>query len=98
VNRVYQWLWKRARLHRSETSGRGDGRIVRTEVTVEQQGVTLLVGGAATGFDACPLCGQKLDRATAELVRLSLQEGSTGQTDFPVAPLGGNGAGGQDDV
>jgi hypothetical protein len=28
--------------------------------------MTLLVGGAAAGFDICPLCGQKLASAQAE--------------------------------
>jgi hypothetical protein len=56
VHRIYQWLYGRASFFRSDTSGRTN-RMVRTEVTVERQGMTLLMGGA-TGLDHCPLCGQ----------------------------------------
>ncbi len=76
MNRIYQWLSGRARSFRSDTSGHGTSRTVRTEVTVERQGMTLLVGGAAC-FDSCPLCGQKLAPAQAEQARLRLQQGST---------------------
>ncbi|MGC2171691.1 MAG: hypothetical protein WA623_09920, partial [Candidatus Sulfotelmatobacter sp.] len=58
---LYQWLTERARLFRSDASAQGTGRTVRTEVTVERQHTTLLVGDvAAAGFDTCPLCGAKL--------------------------------------
>jgi hypothetical protein len=53
-------------------------------VTVERQGMTLLVGGAAAGFDNCPLCGQKLAPAQAEQARLRLQEDSISQKDLPA--------------
>jgi len=53
-------------------------------VTVERQGMALLVGGTAAGFDVCPLCGQKLAPAQAERARLRLQEGSISQEDLPV--------------
>jgi hypothetical protein len=55
MNRLYQWLSRRASSFRSDTSGRGASRIVqtvrtvRTEVTVEQRGITLLVDGAVAG-------------------------------------------------
>jgi hypothetical protein len=35
-------------------------------VTVEREGMTLLVGDAAAGFDTCPLCGNKLASAQTE--------------------------------
>jgi hypothetical protein len=67
MNRLYQWLSGRASFFRSDTSGRGASRTVRTEVTVERQGVTLLLGGAAAvSFDVCPLCGNKLAPAQTE--------------------------------
>jgi len=84
VYRIYQWLSKQASFFRSDTPGRGTGRTVRTEVTVERQGMTLLVGGAAAGFDVCPLCGQKVGPAQAEQARLRLQKGSTPPEDFPI--------------
>ena len=60
MKRLYQWLFGRASFFRIDTSGRGTTRTVRTEVTVERQGMTLMVSGAAVRFDACPLCGSKL--------------------------------------
>jgi hypothetical protein len=84
VHRIYQWLYGRASFFRCEAPGRVGSRIVRTEVTVERQGMTLLVGGAAEGFDACPLCGQKLAPAQVEQARLRLQQGSTTEADAPA--------------
>ena len=54
-------------------------RTVRTEVTVERQGVTVLLDNAAKGFDTCPLCGARLREAQAEQARLRLPEGSISQ-------------------
>jgi hypothetical protein len=79
TNRLYQWLRRRASFFRSDSSGRGTSRTVRTEVTVQREGITLLVGDAAAAFDTCPLCGSKLDVAQAEQARLRLQKGSTNQ-------------------
>jgi hypothetical protein len=62
---LYQWFSRRASFFRSGTSDQRTTRTVRTEVTVQREGLTLLVGGG-TGFDNCPLCGQKLDPAQAE--------------------------------
>jgi hypothetical protein len=73
MHRLYQWLSGRANFFHSDTSGRGTNRIVRTEVTVEQEGMTLLVGGSGVRFDTCPLCGQKLAPAQAEQARLRLR-------------------------
>jgi hypothetical protein len=56
-------------------SGRGNSRTVRTEVTVEREAMTLLVGDAGAGFDTCPLCGSKLAPEQAEQTRLRLPKG-----------------------
>jgi hypothetical protein len=85
MNRLYQWLSERASSFRSDTTDRGTSRTIRTEVTVERQGMTLLVGGAAAGFDNCPLCGQQLAPEQAEQARLRLQDGSVSQGDLPVS-------------
>ena len=84
TKRLYQWLSERASFFRSDAPGRGTSRTVRTEVTVERQGMTLLVGGTAPNFDNCPLCGQKLAPEQAEQARLRLQKGSPLQEDSPV--------------
>jgi hypothetical protein len=73
TNRLYQWLSQRASFFRPDTSGRGTSRTVRTEVTVQRERITLLVGDAAAGFDTCPLCGNKLAPAQAEQPRLRLR-------------------------
>jgi hypothetical protein len=39
--------------------------------------MTLLVGGAAAGFDNCPLCGQKLAPAQAEQTKTRMQKVAT---------------------
>jgi hypothetical protein len=54
-------------------------------VTVERQGMTLLVGSAAAGFENCPLCGQQLAPVLAEQAKLRLREGSISQKDLPAA-------------
>ncbi len=85
MNRLYQWLSGRASFFRSDTLGRGASRTVRTEVTVEQQGMTLLVVGAAVaGFDTCPLCGSKLAPAQPEPPSGRLLQGSISQEPSPV--------------
>jgi hypothetical protein len=78
TTRIYQWLSRRASSFRSGPSGEGTSRTVRTEVTVEQREMALLVGDpAVSGLDTCPLCGQKLVPAQAEQTRLRLHKGST---------------------
>lgn len=84
TKRLYQWLSGRASFFRSDPSANTARRTVRTEVTVEQASMTLMVGGAAPGFDICPLCGQKLAPAQAEQARLRLQKGSISQDDLPA--------------
>lgn len=61
MQRLYQWFSERASFFRYDVAGHRNRSTVRTETTVRREGVTLLVGGAATGaLDACPLCGRKL--------------------------------------
>jgi hypothetical protein len=77
MNRLYQWLIDRASFFRSVRSSHGNGRTIRTEVTVERQSTAVLIGGAAVvGFDTCPLCGGKLAPAQAQPPSSRLLEGS----------------------
>ncbi len=80
MDRIYQWLSERARFFRSATSVRDTYRTVRTEVTVERQGVTVVVGDATAIFDVCPLCGTNLAPAQAEQVIACLEKARTSQT------------------
>ena len=84
TNRLYQWLTQRASFFGFDSSDRGTSRTVRTEVTVQREGMTLLVGGVAAGFENCPLCGQKLAPAEVEQAKLRLLEGSTSREDLPA--------------
>jgi len=85
TRRLYQWLSKQASFFRSDTSGNRTTRAVRTEVTVERQATTVLVGDmAAARFDACPLCGSKLTPAHLEHARLGLAQGSILRYPDPV--------------
>jgi hypothetical protein len=83
MKRLYQWLSGWASIFRSGRPSQGTTRTVRTEVTVQREGLTLLVGGVAAGFDICPLCGQALAPAQAEQARRRLQEGSISLEDVP---------------
>ena len=74
MNRLYQWLSERASFFRSDKSDQVMRRTVRTEVTVEREGMTLMVGGAAAGLDFCPLCGNKLAPPQTVLASAPLQE------------------------
>jgi hypothetical protein len=76
MKRLYQWFSERASLFHSDTTGRSTDRTVRTEVTVHQEGGTLMVGGVGTVFDVCPFCHQKLDQTLAEHPILRPQKGS----------------------
>jgi hypothetical protein len=84
TNRLYQWLTQRASFFGLGSSVRGMSRTVRTEVTVQREGLTLLMGGVAADFDTCPLCGQKLAPAQAEQARLRLLEGEISPEDLPA--------------
>jgi hypothetical protein len=79
MNRLYQWLSERASLFRSNRSDPGMRRTVRTEVMVQQEGVSLTLSGAVAGLDVCPLCGHKLAPAQTEQVTARLQQGSFSQ-------------------
>lgn len=76
MQKLYQWLSERASIFRSDKSGRDTSTTVRTEVTVQRESMTLLVGGSAA-FDVCPFCGQKLAPVQAEQARLPLENDST---------------------
>jgi len=70
MQRLYQWLRERASFFRYGGAGHGTSSSVRTETTVRREGVTMLVGGAATlGLDVCPLCGSKLAPEQSEQAR-----------------------------
>ncbi|MGB6386065.1 MAG: hypothetical protein WBE45_16855 [Terriglobales bacterium] len=73
MKRLYQWFSERASFFRSGTPGAGTTRTVRTEVTVQREGLSLLVSNAAADLGTCPLCGQKLAPAQAEQARLRLR-------------------------
>jgi hypothetical protein len=68
------------------------GRTIRTEVTTERQGTTVLLGNLATAFDTCPICGSKLgskltpepaDQARLRLSQNSISPGSTPADNSP---------------
>jgi hypothetical protein len=75
TKRLYQWLSQRASSFQSGATANTTNRTVRTEVTVERQSSAVLMGGAAVGFDTCPLCGTKLGPDQAEQARLRLPKG-----------------------
>jgi hypothetical protein len=77
TKRLYQWLSQRARAFRYEQSTENQAsRTVRTEVTVERRGTTVILGDVgAAGFETCPLCGSKLAPEQAEQARLRLPRG-----------------------
>jgi hypothetical protein len=80
MQRLYQWLSEWASFFRYHEVGAGTNSTIRTETTVRREGITLLVGNAATvAFDACPLCGSKLASEQSEQARLRLLGGSISQ-------------------
>jgi hypothetical protein len=86
VKQLYQWFSKRASFFRSDTAGSYKSRTVRTEMTVQVERMTVLVGSAGpTGFDICPLCGNELARAEAERLNCCPHKGSISQASGPVA-------------
>jgi hypothetical protein len=84
ATRIYQWLSSRASFFRSEASSHGTSRTVRTEVTVEQQAITVLLGSTSADVDICPLCGQKLAPEHAERTGHRVIEGSIPQAPAPL--------------
>jgi hypothetical protein len=84
VKELYQRLFRRAMAFLSGTSAPVTGRVVHTEVTVERQGVTVLLSGVGSAdFDTCPLCGQRLAATQAAQIRGSLQSSSASQHKIP---------------
>lgn len=84
VKELYQRLFRRAMSFLSGMSTSAGGRIIHTEVTVERQGVTVLLTGVGPAdFDTCPLCGQRLAPTQAAQIRGSLQNGSASQHKIP---------------
>jgi len=75
THRLYQWLSQRASFFRTDRSDQGTSRTVRTEVRVEREAVTLVVGDAAAGFDTCPLCGSELSATQQKQPRRDLSNG-----------------------
>jgi len=83
MQRLFQSLRERAGFCRAETSGHGGSRTVRTDVTVEREETTVLVGGVSSwAFDTCPFCGHKIEPARAAQVRARLE----GRPGNPAAP------------
>ena len=61
MQKLYQWLSRRARYFREEGGKGAPNRTVRTEVVVERSRATLLLGDLTTaGAQTCPVCGQSL--------------------------------------
>jgi hypothetical protein len=83
TQKLYQRLFNWARFG-SSSSVAGATRIVHTDVTVERQGMTVLLSGrAAADFDTCPFCGQSLAPAQTAQIRASLQKGSASRPGLP---------------
>ncbi len=78
MKRLYQWISERASFFRSDISAQGatTTRTICTEVTVQREGMTLMVTGAAAAFELCPLCGQKIAPAQPEPASFRLQKAS----------------------
>jgi hypothetical protein len=84
VKELYQRLSRWAMSFISASPAPVQGRIVHTEVTVERQGVTVLLSGVAgADFDSCPLCGQRLAPKQAAQIRGSLQNDSASRRELP---------------
>jgi hypothetical protein len=83
TQKLYQRLFNWARFGASP-SVPSLTRIVHTDVTVERQGMTVLLrGGAAADVDRCPLCGQSLAPAQKKQIRASLRKGSASRQRLP---------------
>jgi hypothetical protein len=85
LKRLYQWLSERASAISANAASRRERRTVRTQVTVEHQGLTFLIpGGVAGDFEVCPFCGQKLDSKSVENAHLRLSQTPLSPEDFPA--------------
>jgi hypothetical protein len=77
MNRLHQWL-QVATVFLTEKTDPSTRRIVRTEVTVQQEQRIILSGrGTPDGFDTCPLCGQKITPKQATQLGNRLAEASS---------------------
>jgi hypothetical protein len=77
MNRLHQWL-QAATVFLTERADSSTRRIVRTEVTVQQEQRIILSGrGTPDGFDCCPLCGQKITPKQAVQLGNRLAEASS---------------------
>lgn len=84
VKELYQRLFRRATAFLTGPSAPTGGRVVQTEVTVERQGVTVLLSGVvAADFEICPLCGQRLAPTQADQIRGCLHQGSASRPKLP---------------
>jgi hypothetical protein len=84
MKRLYQWFSERASLFLSDTGDRGQNRTLRTEVTTQREATTLMVSGGTSGFDLCPLCGQKVVPVEAEQTSPHLRQASMSQKADPM--------------
>jgi len=84
VHRLYQWLSRRASFLFPDSYSASVHRTFRTEVTLEQKALTLLLGSAPADMDHCPLCGQKLAPEHSRQACHRLQADSTHYAPFPV--------------
>jgi len=81
MNRLHQWL-QVATVFLTERVDPSTRRIVRTEVTVQQEQRIILSGrGTLDGFDICPLCGQKMTPKQATQLGNRLAEASSAPPD-----------------
>jgi hypothetical protein len=77
MKRLYQWFSERTSFFHSEVPNIGKSRSVRTEVTVQRERMTVLVGSVGgTGFDICPLCGNECAPAEADRLNSCSHKGS----------------------
>jgi len=68
VHRLYQWLQERATFFRTRPRPSEPRRMIRTQVTVEEQQRTVLVNlSSVSGVCLCPLCGHPVSTLPADV-------------------------------
>ena len=88
MKRLYQWFTERASFSASDAVANRMSRTVQTEVTVQREAMTLLVGEGLPGFNICPLCGQKVAPTHVGLASSHLQKVSTApEVGSVIAPM-----------
>jgi hypothetical protein len=86
MKRLYQWFSERTSFFHSDVPSTRTSRTVRTEVTVQRERMTVLVGSAGgTGFDICPLCGNEFAPAEADRLSSCPHKGSVSKARAPLA-------------